>query len=124
MRSLSEDLRRRVVAARQEGLSATEVSQRLRVGRSTVYRILQRFEEHGDFGIKRRGGYVKPLLGPLEQRLRSWIETEPGLTLEQLCERLQAETGLEVGQTTMWRQLRRMGLKYKKNAPRSGAGST
>jgi transposase len=49
--------------------------------------------------------------------LRRWIAAEPGLTLEQLRERLAAQ-GIVVKVGALWHQLNKWNLTFKKNAAR------
>ena len=48
MRPLSEDLRRRIIEARQAGAGSVEVSARFRVSRRTVARLYGQFERSGE----------------------------------------------------------------------------
>ncbi|MDR2512685.1 MAG: helix-turn-helix domain-containing protein [Puniceicoccales bacterium] len=47
MKSYSEDLRERIIAARQEGESAQGAAKRFAVSKRTVERYWKRFEETG-----------------------------------------------------------------------------
>jgi transposase len=53
--------------------------------------------------------------GRSEQRLQQLIDRYPDATLEVLCDLLEEKTGVVVSETTMWRQLRRMGMTLKKS---------
>jgi transposase len=55
-----------------------------------------------------------------EPTLRRWIAAEPGLTLEQLRERLAAQ-GITVKVGALWHQLNKWNLTFKKNAARQRA---
>ena len=57
MRPLSEDLRRRIIEARQAGAGSVEVSERFRVSRQTVARVFGRFERTGESAPKQIGGW-------------------------------------------------------------------
>ena len=57
MRPLSEDLRRRIVEARQAGAGSVEVSERFRVSRRTVARLFGQYERTGELSPKQIGGY-------------------------------------------------------------------
>jgi transposase len=48
-----------------------------------------------------------------EPTLRRWISSEPGLTLEQLRERL-ALQGIEIKTGALWHQLNKWNLTFKK----------
>ena len=61
-----------------------------------------------------------------EQRLLQIVRESPDATLNVLREVLADETGVAVSETTMWRQLNRMGITLKKrpSEPRSKTGRT
>jgi transposase len=123
MKSYSLDLRERIVAARARGDSAAEVAKRFAVSKRSVERYWKLRQQNGSVAGKRRGGYRRSALEGHDQRLRHWIEKEPGLTLAQLGERLRQRHRVSLGTTALWHRLERLGLSYKKNAARRRAGS-
>jgi transposase len=74
----------------------------------------------GEIAAGKAGGETDSQKGRNEQRLRQLIERYPDVTLEVSCDLLEEKTGVAVSETTMWRQLRRMGLTPKKVPPRVG----
>lgn len=118
MRSLSQDIRDRVIAAREGGQSAADTAQRLSISKRSVERIWKRYSETGKREGLQRGGYRVPVLKDHEVRLRQWIHEKPGITLEQLCRLCQEHLGITLTQVGLWRHLRRIGLRFKKNAAR------
>ena len=62
MRPLSEDLRRRIIEARQAGAGSVEVSERFRVSRRTVARLQKQFASTGELRPKQIGGYRRARL--------------------------------------------------------------
>ena len=123
MRPLSQDLRRRIVAAREDGAGTGEVSQRYSVSRSTVERVWNQHCKLGHVQPKQVGGYRKSRLEPHGRILGRWIDKTADVTLAELRERCAAELGVKVGINALWHQLRRMGLSAKKNDARRRAGS-
>lgn len=116
MRAYSQDIRDRVIAAKSEGLGTSDVAGALRVSRRYVDRVWDRYRQSGSKTVRQIGGYRMPRLEKHEALLRTWVEKEPGLTLEQMCQRYLKEQGETVASSVMHRQLRRMGLRFKKNA--------
>lgn len=118
MRPLSEDLRRRIVEARQAGAGSVEVSERFRVSRRTVARLFGQYERTGKLSPKQIGGYRRSRLQKYDRTLSHWIEKQSDITLVQLCERCRKELGVSIGINALWHQLRRLGLSFKKNDAR------
>ena len=122
MRPLSEDLRRRIIEARQAGAGSVEVSERFRVSRRTVARLYGLFEASGDVRPKQVGGHRRSRLAPHGRTIDRWISRKADISLVELRERCQTELGITIGVNALWHQLRRMGLSSKKNDARRRAG--
>ena len=118
----SIDLRERVVVAITGGQTREAVAERFSISLSTVGRYIRRFREKGSVVPDKFGGHKRHALADEEERLRGWIAERPDMTLAEMKERLH-EMGIEVGQTAISNFLHHLGLSYKKNAPRSGAGA-
>jgi transposase len=121
MKSYSNDLRERIVAAREQGHSAQELAKLFGVSKRSVERFWQRQQATGSFAPKRRGGYRRSALEKHDARLRGWIAKEPGLTLAQLRARLEQRLRITLGSTALWHRLEKLGLSYKKNPARRRA---
>jgi transposase len=121
MRPLSQDLRQRIIAARERGEGTGEVCKRLGVSRKSVERF---WKEHGQTGQclpKQIGGYRRSRLAPHDRRLQRWIEAQPDLSLAELQQRCLARLDVAIGTTALWHRLRRLGLSFKKNDARRRA---
>lgn len=113
---LSQDLRRRLVRAVEEGSSAREAAARFEVSPSAAIKLVRRVRETGSTEPARIGGYRKPLLAGHEDLLRELTSTHKGITLAEIRNAL-IERGVEPGSlTTIWSTLRRLGLSHKKRA--------
>jgi transposase len=121
MRPLSEDLRRRIVAARAEGAGTGEVCQRFGVSRSSVERFWKQHQHTGHCRPKQIGGYRRSRLAQHERTLRRWIAHQADLTLAELQQRCGTQLGIRIGITALWHRLDRLGLSYKKNDARRRA---
>jgi transposase len=118
MRPLSQDLRKRIIAARERGDGTGEVSKRFGVGRRSVERFWKQHCQTGQCLPKQIGGYRRSRLADHDRALRNWIEAQPDLTLAELQQRCQSRLGVAIGTTALWHRLRRLGLSYKKNDAR------
>ncbi|PZR72064.1 MAG: IS630 family transposase [Stutzerimonas stutzeri] len=111
---LSQDLRRRIVRAVEEGSSARSAAARFEVSVSAAIKLVRRVRETGSTAPAKIGGYRKPLLADHEALLRELTESRTGITLAEISEELVAR-GIEPGSlTTIWSTLRRLGLTHKK----------
>jgi transposase len=111
MRAYSTDLRARVLAACDDGMTTAEAAETFAVSPAWVRRIKQR-RQAGEVGprIPTRCGPA-PALAAEADRLRELNRAEPDLTPAEVRDRL----GLRVAPLTVWRMLRRLGLTFKKS---------
>ena len=117
-RPLSNDLRRRVVAAVSKGKSCRSVASRFGVAVSTVVKWSQRYRATGSVAPGQMGGHRKVVLEAHRAFIAARIRQTPHVTLHQLKDELAAR-GIKVGHNTVWLFLRREGLRFKKNTVRS-----
>lgn len=111
----SQDLRQRVLAASDRGLSARKVAALFEVSVSYVLRARQRRSRTGEVrALKARQVQVRRLAAHGDA-LREKVATRSDLTLTELCTWLRTERAVSVGTTALWRELRRLGLTLKKS---------
>ena len=91
MKSLSMDIRMRIVSLRKKGLGAACVAERLIVSERAVRSIWRKYRLTGSLEPARRGGRRKAKLAGREAALRGWRARKPGLTLRQM--RARGRTG-------------------------------
>jgi len=120
MLAYSQDLRDRVLRALDRGDRPTEIARRFEVSRIWVYQVRSRVEATGERSSLRIGGYRRSRLAESESALRSWIASEPDLTLTELQRRL-AKQGVPIKIGALWHQLNKWDLTFKKNAARQRA---
>lgn len=114
MRSYSLDLRQRVMAALEKGDSSLEVAARFGVSDSWVRKLRIQYRETGEIGPKpHAGGWPLAIDEKGEEILRELIVEKNDSTLKELRDEL-ANRYKEVGITTVWRAIERLGLTYKK----------
>ena len=120
MRAYPQEFRDRVLAALGRGEKASEIARRLEVSEQYIYSVRDRMILEDERGIRRLGGYRKSVVADRESMIRQWIKAEPDLTLQQMCDRLEAQ-GKKLGVSALWNQLNRWGLSLKKNTARQRA---
>jgi transposase len=116
----SQDLRDRVIAARDGGMRTKRVAGLFQVSASWVRRVMQRRRDHGEQGPRPRGGATVIKIDL--DRLGQLVKQQPDATARQLHERL----GIACSVSAVDMALRRMGLSFKKRRcmPPSRIGPT
>ena len=123
MKPYSEDLRVRVVAARQAGHSAQALAKLFGLSKRSVERYCKLQEKTGQVAPRQIGGYRLSRLAPHRATLRGWVEAQNDLTLAELQERCRKRLRVQIGINALWHQLERPGLNFKKNGPRRRTGA-
>jgi putative transposase len=113
VRPLSNDLRKRVVAAVAKGESCRSVALRFGVAVSSVVKWSQRYRSTGSVVPDRMGGHRKRVLEPHGAFIKERLRQTPHLTLHALKDELAAR-GVKVSHNAVWLFLRREGLRFKK----------
>lgn len=114
--SYSLDLRVRIVAMYDDGLSAEDVAEVFKVHPNTVRNYIRRRDTSGSVDPLPHGGSPpRKLTDEDREALKRLHEAAPDAYLRELCDRLEAERGKRVGLETMRRELAKMGLTRKKN---------
>jgi transposase len=119
---LSNDLRERIVAAVDGGMSRRAAARRFGVSESAAIKLLARWQEKGSIAPRALGGDRRS--GPLEahaEELLELVEETPDLTLAELVEHVAEAHGLRVSQSAVWRLFDRHGISFKKNRARQRA---
>lgn len=100
---------------RQAGHSAADISALLGVCVRSVQRYYKAFLDTGSVDALTLGKPKGSKLDKHRAMISAWIKESPGLTLEEICSRLELEQQVSVHHTTLLRVLRRWGFRYKKN---------
>ena len=114
MPAYSMDLRKRIIADCDDGLTSREVAKKYRVSRSWVDRLKQRRRETGQIGPMPPSRFKPQALAEHMDRLRELVEEKPDSTLAELRQALGVDTSL----MSVWRALQRMDLTLKKSPAR------
>jgi transposase len=111
----SLDLRERVVAATQTGLSVPAAARLFQVSTATIERWRRRTREGRDLGAHTSPGRRRWLAPEQTALLDAQIAAAPDASLLEHCRRWAARTGVVVSTATMSRWTRRLGWTVKKS---------
>ncbi len=113
MKPTSNDLRRRVVAARMEdGQSMGQIAERFRIPKGTVQNILERYRDAGTVEPKpQNAGRKSAVSGQVLRKLERNVLQHSDATLAELRDRC----GLSVSLVTVHNTLKRLGFTRKKS---------
>ena len=116
-KAYSIDLRQKIVDAYDRGdVSQRGLVKQFGVATSFVQKLLKQRRETGNIRPKIRRGQIPPKLNEEHQEiLAGLVKANNDATLAQLCEQLEAKTGIRVGITTMHKTLKKMNFSLKKN---------
>jgi transposase len=112
---LSQDLRKRLVLAVEQGASAREAAARFAVSASAAIKLVRRVRETGGTAPAQIGGYRKPLLAGQEEFLRELTARRKGITLAEIRAALMEHGVTPVSLMTIWTALKRLDLSHKKS---------
>lgn len=114
-RALSDDLRKRVIAAVDGGMSRRAAAERFGVGVSTAIKWVRRWQETGRWTAKRSGGDVRShRIDGFRDEILALVETTPDITLAEIVDHLDRTHGIPMALSTVFRFFRRHGITYKK----------
>jgi transposase len=119
MNAYSKDLRSKALAAIDRGVPWKEVQDLFGLSRSTIKRWLKRRSQTGDVAIQQIPGRPSVKGEALREWLPDQLKRNPDLTLKEHCEVFEDETGVDVSEATMSRNIRRLpgGWPLKKSRP-------
>ena len=119
--SYSADLRSRVLAAVDGGLSAKTVAARFQVSVSYIYKALGRRDATGETEARPQRNHQELKLAAQHEAIKAEVARLPDVTLNELRAWLLATHGMAASLGLMHRTLARLGLTLKKSrsAPRS-----
>ena len=95
MKAYSQDLRERVIAAVEAGQqSQPEIAKTFGVSESTIDKWVKRWRDTGSVAaLPFAGGRQRTLKG-VTTVIRAEVKQQPDVTLDELCERVAAQTGV------------------------------
>lgn len=131
-RALGLDLRERVIAAIEAGLSTRAAARRFSIGISTAGSWYRQWRSTGDLRPGRQGQPSRSKLDAHEGFILDLVATHKDIALHEIAERLASERGVRAVPSTVWHFLAKRGITYKKrrrtpasnSAPMSSRGGT
>ena len=121
---LSIDLRERVIAAVEGGLSRRAAAARFGVAASSAIKWVDQWRRTGDVRPQRQGGdYRSHRIEAHAAEILALVDETPDITLAEIAAHLDAVHGLKVADSTVWRLLDRHGMTFKKNRARQRAAA-
>jgi transposase len=119
MNAYSKDLRLKLLSAIDRGIPRREVADLFGVSLSTIKRWLNRRRLTGDVNIHKIPGRPSVKGEALREWLPGHLKPNPDLTLKEHCETFEDESGMEVSEATMSRNIARFpgGWPLKKSHP-------
>lgn len=108
------ELRERVVAHVEAGNTHHSSAVRFDVSVKFVNDMVKLKRETRSLAPKRQGNPGIGKLTPHESWVRSQMEAKGETTLDEMAARLEAERGIRVAPSSVWRLFKRLGLTHKK----------
>jgi transposase len=122
-KTLSEDLRVRVIAAVSGGMSRNAAAERFGIAVATAVRWLRAWHDTGATAAKRKGGDLRShRIEAYRKFILGAIEAQVDITLIELADLIKREHGASFAPSTIWRFLERHGMTLKKNRARQRTG--
>lgn len=117
MNAYSKDLRLKVLAAIDRGMSRKEVVRTFGISIATIGRYLRRRREGAELAPRPSTGRTPTILANLQYKRALWkqLEDNDSATLEGHCELWEERQGAKVSISTMSRAIRRLGWSRKKD---------
>jgi transposase len=124
-RSLSADLRERLITAVEAGASRRAAAERFGVSAASAVRWVREWRMTGARRAKPQGGDQRShRIEAYRDILLTAIEAKVDITLVELAEMLRDKHGAVFAASTIWRFLDRHAMTVKKNGARQRAGAT
>lgn len=109
-----DDLRERMVRAREDGATAREAAEIYQVAPSTMVKVHQRWRATGAVSAKPMGGDQRShALEAHGAVIMGLIEIHTDLTLSEICDAL-AKKGIKASRSALWRFFDRHDVSFKK----------
>ena len=116
MNPYSQDLRERVVAALKRGKkSQADVAETFGVSLSTVEKWWRQWRETGQTAARPRQHGPRRTLAECDDVIRSAVQKQPDVTLDELCARVAETQQVWVSRSMICRTLQVLGLPRKKS---------
>jgi transposase len=116
MKPYSLDLRERVLAALDRGMSRQQVATTFQISLASIKRWLAARRDTGNFAPRRAsGGSTRAIPSTQDDRLRAQVTAFPDATLAEHARRWNITHATSLSQWSLGRAIRRLGLPRKKS---------
>jgi transposase len=123
-RTLSEDLRSRLIAAVEGGMSRRAAAARFEVAAAGPIRWVRDWRATGAIRAKPKGGDLRShRIEAYRSIILAAVEAKVDITLVELSALLREQHGASFAPSTIWRFLDRHAMTFKKNRARQRAGA-
>ena len=124
-RPYGDDLRRKFLRAYDEGEGTLEeLAERFLVSVGWGKKISAQRNRTGQAErIAHRAGRKPHAGAEAQQKVRSWIEAKPDLTLSEIQVKLHQDAGVGLSLPQIWHLLRKLGLRLKKSRSMPASGT-
>ncbi len=123
-RSLSTDLRQRLVCAVDAGMSRRAAAERFGVAASTAIKWVEQWRRTGSVQFRSQGGDKRSQrIEAHADEILALVDQAPDMTLAEIAAHLERAHGLRVAQSTVWRFFERHRITLKKNGARQRAAA-
>jgi len=112
MQPYSADLRKRIIADYDAGLSSQAIAEKYCISTKCVRDLRRLREETGQLAPRKGKAGPKPKLAEYGEQLAALVQAQPDATLQELHRRLPVQVSL----TTIWRMLKALGFTLKKSS--------
>ena len=114
MKSYSEDLRHKIVAAVERGMPKTQAARLFDVSLSSVKRYSRMARQGDSLAPKRRPGRAPKVDQKTKKLLNEDMKERPAATIAERISFLESITAERLSYSTIWRLLKRLGWSRKK----------
>jgi Transposase and inactivated derivatives len=114
MKPIPTEWRKQILDDCDHGMSEHKAAEKWKVGRSTIAKIKKQRRETGSIEPKIPQTGPKPKLKEHRERLKQIVTETPDATLEEIRDRLPVHVSIP----TVFNELRKLKLVYKKTTPR------
>ena len=116
-KAYSDDLRRKILQAWEEGEESQEqIAKDFRVSVRYIGKIVHQKRVTGQAErVPHQPGRKPRFTPPVREQIRAWIRGQPDLTLAEIQEKLRQGEQLKVSLPSIWKMLKGMGLRLKKS---------
>jgi transposase len=113
MRAYSEDLRKKIVAATERGMSKAQAARLFDVSLSSVKRYARTARQGGSLTPKKSPGRTRKVDGKAQALLKEDVKERPAATISQRRRFLEHLTGRSLSDSTVRRLMKRLGFTQK-----------